>query len=277
MGPAMSSAERVSIEISGGVADVRLVRGEKHNALDWAMFTALNETLDQLHTAADVRAVVLSGDGPSFCSGLDFPSFMGGEVGGDEGFARRDGGPANFAQRSAFGWRELTIPVIAAVHGACFGGGLQIALGADLRIAAPDTRMSVMEVKYGLVPDMGLTQTLPGLVRADVARELTFTARIVEAPEAAEIGLVTRISEDPRSEARELAERIASRSPDATRAAKRLLNEGWRAPADEGLALEEELQRTLLGSPNQIAAVVASMSGEPASFADSVPKPARTS
>jgi enoyl-CoA hydratase/carnithine racemase len=183
-------------------------------------------------------------------------------------FARRDGDAGNFAQRVSFGWRELPVPVIAALQGACFGGGLQIALGADIRIAAPDTRLSVMEIRYGLVPDMGLSQALPGLVRADLARELVYSGRIVDADEALRLGLVTRIEADPLAAARALASEIAARSPDAIRAAKRLANEAWGAPAGAGLALEAELQRALIGSPNQLAAVQAALSGETPEFAD---------
>ncbi len=262
----MSAEQRVQIEVSDGIADVRMVRGGKHNALDWAMLTALGDAVDQLRESAEARVVILSGDGRSFCSGLDFPSFASGEIGVGEGFARRDGEPANFAQRTAFGWRELEVPVIAALHGACFGGGLQIALGADIRIAGPDTRMSVMEIKYGLIPDMSLTQTISRLSRIDVAKELTFTGRIVDATEAAELGLVTRLADDPLAAARELAETIAAQSPDAIRAGKRLLNEAWLSSPAEGLAMEAEAQAKLLGTPNQIAAAVAAFSGERAGF-----------
>jgi enoyl-CoA hydratase/carnithine racemase len=261
--------DRLRIEIADHVADVRMVRSDKHNGLDWRMFVALNEALDELRSLAGLRAVVLSGEGPSFCAGLDFQSFIGGEgdLAGD-GFARAEGEIANYAQRVAYGWRELAVPVIASVTGACLGGGLQIALGADLRIAAPDARFSVMEIRYGLVPDMSLWQTLPRLVRDDVARELTYSGRMVDAPEALELGLVTRIEEDPLAAAKELAAEISARSPDAIRRAKRLANEAPKLSAAEGLALEAELQRELIGSPNQLAAVAATLSKQPAEFAD---------
>jgi enoyl-CoA hydratase/carnithine racemase len=163
------------------------------------------------------------------------------------------------------------VPVIAAIHGNCFGGGLQIALGADIRIAAPDARLSVMEAKWGLVPDMGITSTLPRLVRVDVAKELTYTARIIAGGEAEELGLVTRIDVDPLRAARELAAEIAGRSPDAVRAAKKLYDTMWNGPADEALALETELQVALMGSPNQIAAVTAGMTKQPGAFTDPAP------
>src|SRR5688500_1506221 len=242
-------AERVKIEVADHVADVRMTRGDKHNGLDWRMFVALNEALDELAAAAGARCVVLSGDGPSFCAGLDFKSFAegNGDLAGD-GFARVEGSIANFAQRVAYGWRELEVPVIAALRGACIGGGLQIALGADVRIATPDVKLSVREVNFGLIPDMSLSQTLPRLVRDDVARELTYTARMVEADEAAALGLVTRIADDPLSDARALAAKIADQSPEAVRRAKRLLTEAPKLSAAEGLALEAELQRELIGN-----------------------------
>lgn len=262
------NAERVRTEVSDGVADVRLVRGDKHNALDWDMFLALDAASDELSGRPDVRAVVLSGEGPSFCSGLDFPSFMSKPARMQELFGRRESDPANLAQRVTYDWQRLAVPVIAALHGNCLGGGAQLALGADIRIAAPRTRLCVMEVKFGVVPDMGITQTLPTLVGLDVAKELTFTARFVEADEALRLGLVTRIADDPRAGAHELASAIAAHSPDAVRAAKRLLNDAARSRSEEVLALEEALQRELLGSPNQLAAVQAAMSGEPAEFAE---------
>jgi len=254
------SPDRVTIERGDdGVADVRLTRADKHNGLDRAMFEAINIAIDELREAEGLRAVVLSGEGPSFCAGLDFKSFIAGDSELGDGFERPDGETANFAQRVAYGWRELPVPVIAAVQGACLGGGLQIALAADVRLAAPDTRMSVMEIRYGLVPDMSLSQTLPGLVRDDVARELTYSGRIVEAAEAAELGLVTRVAEDPLSEALELAAGIATASPDAIRSAKRLLGEARGSTPAQGLALEAELQQALIGSPAQLAAVAAAL------------------
>ncbi len=259
----MSDPERVRIEIVDGIADVRLTRADKHNGLDRAMFLALGEALDEL-AAADrqVRAVVLSGEGPSFCAGLDFKSFMaGGGSFAAEGFSRRDGEVANFAQRVTCGWQMLPVPVIAALHGACFGGGLQLALAADVRIAERSVQMSVMEIRYGLVPDMGLSQSIIPLLRPDVARELAYTGRIVAADEALHLGLITRIADDAHAAARELAAQIADRSPDAIRGIKRLAREAWGKPAAEALALEAELQRALLGSPGQLEAVRRALSG----------------
>jgi enoyl-CoA hydratase/carnithine racemase len=215
-----------------------------------------------------VRAVVLSGEGRSFCAGLDFQSVLAEGRPIEDSFLRRDGEIANDFQRVAYGWQQLPVPVIAAVQGNCLGGGCQIALAADIRIAAPDLRLSVLEIKWGLIPDMGLTQSLPRLVGIDVAKELTFSGRIVEAEEALELGLVTRLSEEPLTAAEQLAAEIAERSPDAIRRDKLLFERTWNAPAAEALALEEELQRELLGSPNQLAAVEAAIAGRSAEFSD---------
>jgi enoyl-CoA hydratase/carnithine racemase len=246
-----------------------MVRSDKHNALDQAMFEGLMNAAEQVAGDASVRAVVLHGEGKSFCSGLDIASFMAGEGGTDVLLARDDDRLANFAQRVTYDWSLVPAPVTAVIHGNCFGGGLQIALGADIRIAAPDAKLSIMEVKWGLVPDMGITQTLPRLVSIDVAKELTFSGRIVSGSEGLKLGLVTRTAEDPLSAALSLADEISQKSPDAVRAAKRLYDETWTSnDTAAALVLESELQTGLIGKPNQIAAVVAGMSGEPPVFVD---------
>jgi enoyl-CoA hydratase/carnithine racemase len=259
-------SERVTIAVEDHVAVVTLNRPDKHNALDGAMFEGIVEAAGEVARDPSVRAVVLHGAGPSFCSGLDIGSLMTGPVSLDDILQRPDGHRANAAQRACTEWIDVPAPVIAAIHGSCFGGGLQIALGADIRFAAPDARLSVMESKWGLVPDMGITSTLPRLVRIDVAKELTYTGRVVSGTEAAALGLVTRVSEDPLAAAKELAAEIAARSPDATRAAKRLYDTSWHAPVEQGLLLETELQVGLIGSPNQIEAVRAGLAREPANF-----------
>jgi enoyl-CoA hydratase/carnithine racemase len=202
------------------------------------------------------------------CSGLDLMSLMSGENGPAGLTERLRETPPNWFQRASHDWVTLPVPVIAALHGSVFGGGLQVALGADIRIAAPDARLSVMEVRWGLIPDMGITRTLPRLVAIDVAKELTFTGRIVSGEQAAALGLVTRVDTDPLAAARALASEIASRSPDAVRGAKRLYDESWTGSAADTLALEASLQGSLIGSPNQLAAVAAGMSGEPGEFTD---------
>jgi enoyl-CoA hydratase/carnithine racemase len=255
--------DRVRVSLEAGVADVRLARPEKLNALDLPLFQALVEAGRSLADDASLRAVVLSGEGRAFCAGLDVQSFAAmADPGGPRGpnlLERSDESPANLAQRAAWIWRELPVPVIAALHGVVYGGGLQIALAADLRLVAPDARLSVREVHWGLIPDMSGSQTLRHLVRLDVAKELTYTGRIVPGPEAVALGLATRLSERPREEAFELAREIAGRSPDAVRAAKRLLDTAAVSSVEEGLRLEEKLQRSLIGSPNQVEAARANL------------------
>ena len=268
------SEQRVSIEHDGHVAVVTLTRPDKHNALDGAMFEAIVAAAAQVAATPGVRAVVLHGDGPSFCSGLDIASLMTGPVSLDDILERETGQKSNAAQRVATDWIDLPMPVIAAIHGNCFGGGLQLALGADIRIAAPDAKLSVLEVKWGLVPDMGITSSLPRILPADVAKELTYTGRVVSGAEAAALGLVTRTADDPLAAALALAHEIADRSPDAVRAAKRLYDTAWHLPTEDGLLLETDLQRALIGSPNQIAAVTAGMTKQPGEFVD--PEPARS-
>ena len=260
-------SERVSVSIDGGVADVRLSRPDKLNARDDAMFEALVETGEGLAGDATLRAVVLSGEGRAFCAGLDVASFAR-KGSGPDLFERREGSPANRAQRAAWVWASLPVPVIAAIHGVAFGGGLQIALAADLRFVTPDARLSVMEVKWGLIPDVTGSQTLRRLVRLDVAKELTFTGRIVSGSEAVELGLATHLSHTPRDAARELAREVAEKSPDAVRAAKHLLDRSGLVSLEEGLLLEEELQRGLLGSPNQVEAVRANVEKRAPRFRD---------
>ena len=264
------SEDRIRVQVGdNGVATATMVRSDKHNALDQAMFQGLVDAAEQLAGDTSVRAVVLHGEGKSFCSGLDVASFMSGERGTGILLDRDDDRIANFAQRVTYDWSLVPAPVIAAIHGNCFGGGLQIALGADIRIAAPDAKLSIMEIKWGLVPDMGITQTLPRLLPIDVAKELTFTGRVISGSEGLELGLVTRTDVDPLSAALALADEIAQKSPDAVRAAKRLYDETWAGNDAAGaLARESELQTGLIGKPNQIAAVMAGMSGEKPVFAD---------
>jgi enoyl-CoA hydratase/carnithine racemase len=267
-------SDRIVVErLAGGIADVRLNRADKMNALDMPMFEALVATGTDLARDASLRAVVLSGEGRAFSAGLDFTSFQSMAGQSDERGTNllsrsRDESPANFAQRAAWVWTEVPVPVIAAVHGVAYGGGLQIALGADLRFVTPDARLSVMEIKWGLVPDMSGTQTLRRLVRLDVAKELTFTGRVISGTEAVALGLATRVADDPRAAAIALATEIATKSPDAIRAAKRLLDRSGVGSVEDGLQLEESLQRGLLGRPNQIESVRANLEKRAPRFAD---------
>lgn len=265
--------DRVKVEMKGGVADVRLVRADKMNALDDAMFKALADTGEQLKTQKGVRAVVLSGEGRAFCAGLDMGNFGKMASGERKGGAdlvepKRTEGGSNSAQHAVMVWREIPVPVIAAVHGVAFGGGFQLTLGADIRIVAPDTKMSILEIKWGLVPDMAGLVLLRGLLRDDVARELTFTGRIFTGEEALKLGLATRVSTDPHGDALKLAEEIASKSPDAIRAGKRLFN--LAADADQKAILFDETKEQvgLIGSPNQVEAVMSNLQKRAASYAD---------
>ncbi|NVB37714.1 crotonase/enoyl-CoA hydratase family protein [Pseudenhygromyxa sp. WMMC2535] len=261
-------SERVTYSVEDGIAEIRLNRPDKHNGLDLAMFEGIVAAGERAKTEPGLRAVVLSGEGPSFCAGLDFKSFMAaGQAYQDKLLARGDR-VDNIAQRVGWIWTEVPVPVIAALHGTCVGGGLQIALGADIRLAHPQTRLAVKEIVWGLIPDMSITRTLSRLVRLDVAKELTFTGRELDAPEAARLGLVTRVCDDPLAEARALAKTIAERSPHAIRAAKTLWEQAPGLDDRGALALETELQLPLLGSKNQLEAVMARMQKRAPKFED---------
>jgi len=262
-------SDRVVVTIESGCAHVELAREDKRNGMDLAMFESLVAMGERLRADRSVRAVVLSGRGKAFCAGLDWGAFlaMGGEASAKL-LDRSTGSPANLAQRACWIWQELDVPVIAAIRGVAFGGGLQLALAADLRYVAPDAQLSVMEIRYGLVPDMTATKTLAALVRPDVARELVWTGRTVGADEAVTIGLATRRDDDPIAAALATAREIAKRSPHAIRAAKKLMRETAPIDARAAFLLETELQLGLLGSPNQMEAVAAVMGKRDPSFVD---------
>jgi enoyl-CoA hydratase/carnithine racemase len=265
--------DRISVTMKGHVADVRLVRTDKMNALDDAMFQALIDTGEALKARKDVRAVVLSGEGRAFCAGLDTSNFgrmATGERRGGAGLTdvQRTPGGANRAQQAVMVWREIPVPVIAAVHGVAFGGGFQLMLGADIRIIAPDTKLAILEAKWGLVPDMAGMVLLRGLVADDVARMLTYTARTFTGAEAKTYGLATMVSATPYEDALSLAQEIASRSPDASRASKRLFALFQDGDQHAILKAESEEQAALIGSPNQVEAVMAAMQNRAAAFQD---------
>ncbi len=265
---------RVAVEIENGVADVRLDRPDKLNALDNAMFDAILDAGNALAEDASVRAVVLSGNGSAFCAGLDFSIFSAMKDRTSGAAATRDllertgDNPANRFQSAAWIWHSMPVPVIAAVHGFAYGGGFQMAVGADLRIVHPEARLSVREIVWGLIPDMTGPQLLQHLVRADVAKELTFTGREISGVEAAELGLATRLSEQPLDEALALAREIAGNSPHAVRAAKQALDTAKTAGVREGLETEERLQVSLIGTPNQVEAIAANVEKRRPTFAD---------
>lgn len=252
--------ERISILESEGVADVRLIRTDRMNALDGAMFEALAECLERLNHS-DARVVVLSGAGRAFCAGLDmtmFDTMMKGGVpdGIPQDLARRTHGIANLPQHVAMGWRALPMPVIAAVHGAAFGGGLQLTLGADIRLVAPDARLALREIQWGLVPDMAAFVFLPSLLRDDRLRHILYTGSEMSGAQAVEWGLATECAEAPYEAAMALAKRIAAASPSAVRAAKRLANAAMRDPR-ELLFLESLEQQHLIGNSDQQALLAA--------------------
>lgn len=286
-------SDRVTVRIDEGVADVRLNRADKLNALDGDMFAALVDAAARLAGDPSVRAVVLSGEGRSFSAGLDFSGFRamaggglapdgaggggagdggGGDGGGERsglgGIGRTDGRITHVAQQACHGWSEVPVPVIAAIWGHCLGGGLQIALGADLRIAHPEATLSVLEIRWGLSPDMTGTATLPRLVGPDVAKELTWTGRNVTGEEAARLGLVTRTSATPLEDALALAREIAAKNPHAIRGVKALLDESGRVPLAQQYADERRTIGSLIGTPNQVEAVAAFFEKRQPSFAD---------
>ncbi len=262
---------RVSITVENHIADVRLTRGEKMNALDPAMFQEIIAAGKQLAAMTGVRAVVLSGEGRSFCAGLDMASMASGGAsanGGGSSLTARTHNNANDFQQVAMLWRKLPMPVIAAVHGVCFGGGLQIASGADIRVVAPDARLAVMEMKWGLIPDMGGYALWRGLIRDDILRELTFTNREFSGAEALGLGFATYVDDDPRAKALAIATEIANRNPHAMREAKALFNKFADMDEDAILMAESERQERIIRTPNQIEAVMAGMQKRAAVFAD---------
>ncbi len=265
-------SERVTISSAEGIADVRLNRPDKMNAIDMEMFEALTEAGLSISRDPSVRVVVLSGEGRSFCAGLDVSSFgamVSGKRGDGAGMFQGDQeSPANRAQRAAWIWTEVPVPVIAAIHGVAFGGGTQIACAADIRFIAPDARMSTPESKRGPIPSTWATHSMRRLPRLDVLKELTYTGRVVSGTEAVELGLATHVSDTPLEAAFELAREIARRSPDAIRAGKKLLDESGIGSVAEGLRLEAKLQAGLIGGPNQKEAVQANLEKRDPRFRD---------
>ncbi len=261
--------DRVNIEIQDHVADVVLNRPEKHNSIDLAMFEAIREAGRSIAADGSVRAVVLRGAGEHFCAGIDIDMFRA-----DEAVVRKatmgpvGDSPANIYQAAAYVWREVPVPVICAIHGVAYGGGAQIALGADLRYARPDARLSIMEVKWGLIPDMAISTTLRNVMPVDRIKELAWTGRIVDGTEAERLGLVTAVHEDPAQAANAMATEISGRSPDAIRGMKRLFNEGWNLSEAKSLALEAEIQLEVANSENQAEAVRANLEKRAPKFRD---------
>lgn len=260
--------DRVTIAFDNGVADVRLNRPDKMNALDPGMFEGIAAAIAELAAIPGLRAVVLSGEGRAFCAGLDMASMASGGASAERNLLDRTHGPANIFQHVAWGWRDLPVPVIAAVHGVAFGGGFQIMSGADIRIARPDARMAIMEMKWGLVPDMAGVALWRTLARDDVLRELTYTNREFSGEEAAAMGFVTRLADDPHGAAMAMAGEIAARSPHAVRGAKRLYNHAADHGAAEILLEESREQKGVIRMPNQVEAVRANFEKRLPAFED---------
>lgn len=261
-------AGRVSIMLSDGVADVRLTRSDKMNALDPDMFRGISAAIVHLETVPGLRCVVLSGEGRAFCAGLDMQSMAGGGASNGLDLMDRTHGIANQFQHVAWGWRTLPVPVIAAVHGVALGGGFQIMSGADIRFAHPATRMSIMEMKWGLVPDMGGIALWRGIVRDDVLRELAYTAREFTADQGAGFGFVSHLADDPRADALALARDIAARNPEAVRGVKRLISAMTEDSAADLLMAESAEQKAVIRRPNQIEAVMANLQKRAPAFED---------
>lgn len=254
--------DRLDIQIKDHVAEVRLNRPEKKNALDATFFKELALAGEDLQNNDDIRAVVMYGHGNCFCAGIDTSALM--EFASDidkmraELRTRSENDRGNKFQRPTVAWQDLKVPVIAAIEGVAFGGGIQLALAADFRFAAPDARLSIMEAKWGIIPDMGISQSLPQLLRADIAKELIMTGRILDATEAHELGLVTYVTNDPVNDARKMAADLAARSPDSIQKSKALVDELWGV-GREKLLLEGELQADIIGFPHQMETVMAQM------------------
>lgn len=242
--------DRVVIERDGAIAHVRLNRPDKHNGMDMPMLEAVVEAAESLADDRALRAVVLAGNGPSFCAGLDVKSVMSSKTNIARMAIEMRKPWANIFQRWGMAWRDLNVPVLAAIHGNCFGAGIQLALAADIRFARPDAKVSIMESKWGLVPDMSGALTLRELLPIDVAKELTMTGRVLSGEQAHGYGLVTHLADDPVAAATELAEEIITRSPDSVANTKRLFHDAWAIDARETLAAERKYQRELIGKAN---------------------------
>jgi len=259
----------VTLSVDGHIAQVTLNRPGKHNAVNLEMFDALGDVAQQLAEKESLRAVVLHGAGANFCAGIDIDIFRQEQLVIDaRSLAPVEPSPANRFQRAAYGWRELPVPVICAITGVAYGAGLQIALGADLRFASADASLSIMEVKWGLIPDMAISTTMRGLLPVDRVKELAWSGRVVGADEALKLGLVTALHDDPLAAAMQFANSICAKSPDAVQSMKRLFNSAWQMSEAEALKLEAELQLGVLGEENQLEAVMANVEKRAPEFKD---------
>lgn len=263
-------SDLVKLKIENHIATVTLNRANKKNALSREMFDAISQVGEELKKNQLVRVIILTGAGSDFCSGLDTSTFT--QWASDFEKVRNNltmrpvGENANWFQKPCYVWQEIEVPVIAAIKGVAFGGGIQLALAADFRIAAPDSKFSIMESKWGIIPDLGITQNLPKLTRADIAKELIMTGRIFDGKEAFNLGLVTMIDKDPLASAKGFANKLVEKSPDVLKGAKKLIEESWVAPLGEGLTMESDIQSRIMGYENNIEAVMATVQKRPAKF-----------
>jgi len=265
----VSERVKITIDAENHVADVMLNRADKMNAVDIEMFAALGEAADIIAAEKSVRAVVLHGAGGNFCAGIDLSVFANSELDFEQALKTPvEPSAANLFQRAAYAWREIPSPVICAIEGIAFGAGMQIALGADIRFAAPDSKLSIMESKWGIIPDMGLTTTLRHLVAPDRVKELSWSARILNSSEAEVLGLITAVTDDPVSAGRRFALDCAAKSPDAIRGIKALIDEAWHLTEAEALAMEARLQGDIMGGENQLEAVAANLGKRKPEFRD---------
>ncbi|WP_233128902.1 crotonase/enoyl-CoA hydratase family protein [Halovibrio salipaludis] len=247
--------KRVTLDIENDIAYVTLKRPDKYNGLDMAMFNAIADTARTLKKDRSIRAVILQGSGKVFCSGLDVKSVTANPMNFAKLLFKPGRKISNLAQDVGYLWREVPAPVIAVTHGVCYGGGLQIALGADFRYSTRDCEFSIMEAKWGLIPDMSITTTLSELMPIDKAKELTMTARVIEAPEAEHLGMVTHVSDSPLADAEAFVEELKEKSPDAVAATKLLYNRAWQADDRTALGWETRLQKKIIARANQRTAV----------------------
>lgn len=264
--------DRVLIDIKDHIAQVTLNRADKNNAVDHLMFEALIEAGESLAADASIRAAVLHGAGGNFCAGIDISVFQGSgidAVANQQKMLPMKDSPANYFQKAAYTWRALPVPVIAAIEGCAFGAGMQIAAGADLRYASADAQLCIMEIKWGLIPDMAISATLRDVLPVDRIKELAYSGRIVSGQEANDLGLVTALHDNPLQAALATAAEIAGKSPDAVRSIKKLINTAWLASEADGLQLEARLQGAVMRSPNQMEAVMAKMHKRTPDFSDS--------
>lgn len=259
--------DRVEVQIKDDIAYVYLNRPDKHNAIDMDMFITIRSTINKLKADRTIRAVIVSGRGEDFCTGLDIKAVMKSKTAPLKLLFKLLPWRANLAQYVSTGWRGVSAPVIMVVHGRCWGGGLQIALGGDIRIAKPDSSIAIMEARWGLIPDMGGTIALKEVVRLDIAKELAMTGKVINGEQALHYGIVTHVDENPYDAATRLAKEICNFSPDAVSATKKLYNKSWWSSPGLALLRESYYQiKILIGKNSRIKAYNQTHQDKPKKF-----------